>query len=93
MDEQYVLRVKEVLGKINVEAKVEVVTATEARYGREVGDFSKLRTLFDKYGMDVMPALFINGELVLYGGLPTVEKLSEVMQKAINAATLAQNRI
>jgi hypothetical protein len=34
MDEQYVSRVKEVLGKINAEAKIEVVTATEARYGR-----------------------------------------------------------
>ncbi len=42
MDEQYVSKVKEVLSKINVEAKVEVVTATEVRYGREVGDFSKL---------------------------------------------------
>jgi Cys-tRNA synthase (O-phospho-L-seryl-tRNA:Cys-tRNA synthase) len=84
MDEQYVSRVKEVLDKINAEAKIEVVTATEARYGREVGDFSKLRSLFNKYGMDAMPALFINGELVLYGGLPSIEKLSEVIGKAAN---------
>lgn len=84
MDEQYVSKVKEVLGKINVEAKVEVVTATEARYGREVGDFSKLKPIFDKYGMDAMPALFINGEMVLYGGVPSTEKLSEVIGKAAN---------
>jgi protein-disulfide isomerase len=34
--------------------------------------------------MDAMPALFINGELVLYGGLPSIEKLSEVIGKAAN---------
>ncbi len=82
MDEQYVSKVKEALSKLNVDAKVEVVTATEARYGREVGDFSKLKPLFDKYGMDAMPALFINRELVLYGGVPSTEKLSEVISKA-----------
>jgi protein-disulfide isomerase len=90
MDEQYVSRVKDVLGKINGDAKVEVVTATEARYGREVGDFNKLRSLFNKYGMDAMPALFINGELVLYGGLPSIEKLSEVIGKAL---TLQKKRL
>ena len=86
MDEQYLSRIKEVLSKLNVEAKVEVVTATEARYGREVGDFSKLEPLFNKYGMNAMPALFINGELVLYGGVPSTEKLSEVIRKAANPA-------
>jgi hypothetical protein len=89
MDEQYVSRVREVLGKMNTEAKVEVITATEARYGREVGDFSKLGPLFNKYGMDAMPALFIEGELVLYGGLPSVEKLMEVIQKALNPSKSA----
>ena len=42
MDEQYVSRIKQLLSEINVEADVEVVTATEARYGREVGDLSKI---------------------------------------------------
>ena len=82
MDEQYVSKVKEALSKINVEAKVEVVTATEVRFGREVGDMSKLGALFNKYGMEAAPALFINGELMLYGGVPSTEKLSEVIQKA-----------
>ncbi len=82
MDEQYVSKVKEVLSKINIEAKVEIVTATEVRYGREVGDMSKLGSLFNKYGMEAAPALFINGELMLYGGVPSTEKLSEVIQKA-----------
>jgi hypothetical protein len=83
-DEQYAARVKEALSKIDVEASVEVVTATEVRYGRGIGDFSKLKPLFDKYGMDAMPALFINGELTLYGGVPSIEKLSEVIGKAAN---------
>lgn len=85
MDEQYVSKVKDVLSKIKVDANVEVVTATEARYGREVGDFSKLKPMFDKYGMDAMPALFINGELALYGGVPSVEKLTEVIEKALSS--------
>jgi hypothetical protein len=82
MDEQYKAKVKEVLSKSNIEGSVEVVTATEARYGREVGDMRKLGALFNKYGMDAMPALFIDGELVLYGGVPSSEKLAEVIGKA-----------
>ncbi len=84
MDEQYVARVKQALAKVSADAQVKVVTATEAIYGREVGDFSKIKPLFDKYGMDAMPALFINGELALYGGLPSIEKLTEVIQKTLN---------
>ncbi len=84
MDEQYNDRVKQALKKINAQAKIEVVTATEAYYGKKIGDMSKLRPLFDKYGMDALPALFVNEELVLYGGLPTIEKLCELIQKAIN---------
>jgi hypothetical protein len=34
--------------------------------------------------MDAMPALFINTELALYGGVPSNEKLSEVIKKAAN---------
>jgi protein-disulfide isomerase len=45
---------------------------------------SKIGSLFNKYGVDAMPALFINGELMLYGGVPSSEKLSEVIGKAAN---------
>ena len=41
--------------------------------------------LFNKYGQAVSPALFINRSLQLYGGVPTVEKLTEVFQKAQRA--------
>ncbi len=90
MDEQYTARVKQALAKINAQAKVEVVTATETYYGKKIGDMSKLRPLFDKYGMDALPALFVNDEMILYGGLPSIEKLTEVMQKALNPTDSAK---
>ncbi len=83
MDEQYSLKVKQALDKINAQAKIEVVTATEVYYGKKVGDPSKLKPLFDKYGMDALPALFVNEEMALYGGLPSTEKIVEVIQKAL----------
>ncbi|HEY9756201.1 MAG TPA: thioredoxin family protein [Oculatellaceae cyanobacterium] len=90
MDEQYSARVKQALDKINAQAKIETVTATEVYYGKKVGDQTKLKPLFEKYGMDALPALFVNEELALYGGLPSLEKLTEVIQKALNPS---QNRI
>jgi len=92
LDEQYSLRIKQALDKINASANIDVTTATEVYYGKKVGDTSKLKPLFEKYGMDALPALFVNDELVLYGGLPTIEKLSEVMQKALNSAKTALNQ-
>ena len=83
MDEQYSSRVKQAIDKINAQAKIEVVTATEVYYGKKVGDSSKLKPLFDKYGMDALPALFVNEELALYGGLPSIEKIAEVIQKTL----------
>jgi len=80
-DQQYISRIKEALGKVNVEAQVEVVAATEAFFGLKLGYVRKLWPLFNKYGTAVAPALFINGELMLYGGVPTVEKLVEVIEK------------
>lgn len=90
MDEQYTARVKQALEKVNTQAKIETITATEAYYGKKVGDQTKLRPLFEKYGMDALPALFVNEELALYGGLPSLEKLVEVIQKAQKTS---QNRI
>jgi hypothetical protein len=48
----------------------------------KVGYVRKLWPLFNKYGMAVAPALFINGELTLYGVVPSVQKLVEVIEKA-----------
>lgn len=85
MDQEYTSRVKQALDKMNIKAQVEVATATEVYYGKKVGDSSKLKPLFNKYGMDALPALFVNEELALYGGLPSIEKLIEVIQKTLNS--------
>lgn len=80
-DQQYISRIKEALQRINIEAQVELVAASDAFFGLKVGYIRKLWPLFNKYGMAVAPALFINGELTLYGGVPSLEKIIEVIEK------------
>ncbi len=81
-DQQYMSRIKEALNKNSIEAQLEVVSATEAIYSGKTSYIRKLRPLFNKYGWSVAPALFINEELVFYGVVPPVEKLSEAILKA-----------
>lgn len=80
-DQQYLSKIKEALEKVGVEAQVEVVTGTDAFFGLKLSYIRKLKPLFDKYGTAVAPALFINEELMLYGGVPTVERLVEILEK------------
>lgn len=80
-DQQYISRIKEALSRTSAEAQVDLLPATDAFFGLKVGYVRKLMPLFKKYGMAVAPALFINGELVLYGGVPSLEKLVEVIEK------------
>jgi len=80
-DEEYVKRLKEALNKTRVEAQINLVPATNAFFGMKVGIVRKIWPLLNKYGAAAAPALFINGELTLYGGVPTVEKLVEVIEK------------
>jgi hypothetical protein len=79
-DQQYIARIKEALDKTSVEAQVELLPATDAVFGMRIGFVKKLWPLFNKYGLAVAPALFIDGELVSYGGVPTVEKLVQVIE-------------
>ncbi len=81
-DQQYVSKINEVLEKTNVQAKVEVVSGTDAFFGMKLSYIRKLGPLFNKYGMAVAPALFINEDLVLYGGVPPVGKIEEAITKA-----------
>lgn len=81
-DQQYLSRIKEALSSIGVEANVEVASATDALFGLKVVNPKKIWDLFDKFGTAVAPVLFINGEVALYGGIPTVNKLVEVLGKA-----------
>ena len=81
-DQEYIERINTALTKAGTEATIEKVTGTDAIFGLHDVDIEKLVPLFEKYGMAVAPVLFINGELVLYGGVPSVDKLIEVIDKA-----------
>lgn len=81
-DQQYIARIKKALDSTVVEAQVDSVFAIDALHGLDAEHIQQLRPLFDKYGMAVAPALFINGELVRYGVVPSVEELVEVIGKS-----------
>jgi hypothetical protein len=80
-DQEYLSRINTALDRINAKAQVEILPATDAFFGSKSGHIGKLLPLFNKHGMSVAPALFINEELVLYGGVPPVEKIIEVIGK------------
>jgi hypothetical protein len=81
-DQEYVSRIKEALARLSLDAKVEVVSANDAVFGLKVVNPQKIWELLDKYGTAVAPVLFINGEVTLYGGVPQVERLVDVIGKA-----------
>ena len=80
-DKAYLERLKEALTKVGAEADIDLVHATDAMMSKRYGFMSDIMPLFDKYGQAVTPALFVNQKLELYGGVPTVDKLVEVLGK------------
>jgi hypothetical protein len=80
-DKSYLERIKEALARLGVEAEIDLIHATDAMMSRRYGFMSEIIPLFDKYGQAVTPALFVNQKLELYGGVPTVDKLVEVLGK------------
>ncbi len=80
-DQLYLAKIKEAVSKTEVKAQIELVKATEMIASLKDGQISALRPLFQRYGAAVAPALFIDGNLELYGGVPTLEKLIEVISK------------
>lgn len=83
-DKQYIERIKEALDKTVVKAQVDSVLATDTLYSSNMDYIEQLRPLFNKYGTAVTPALFINEELVLYGTIPPIEKLVEIIREKAN---------
>lgn len=78
--QEYISRIHETLTFLKVDAEIESISAKDALYTR--GDLLiKIAPLYKNYGMSLIPLLFINGELVLFGGVPPIEKLTEVIQK------------
>ncbi len=84
IDRQYEAKIKEVLSKTKIDAQLETITFSAALYSPKGEYLKKATPVINKYGTDAMPALFINTELVLYGGVPSSEKLTKVLQKAAN---------
>ncbi len=81
-DQEYIEKIGKVLEKTGIDATVEKISGLNAAFGVANVDLSKLVPLYDKYGTAVAPVLFINGDLVLYGGVPSLEKLTEVIKAA-----------
>jgi protein-disulfide isomerase len=81
-DQQYAERLKEAAAKAEVDYDIDLVHATEARMSPKYTYLHEIMPLLNKYGSSVTPALFINGHLSLYGGVPALEKLVEVLEKA-----------
>ena len=81
-DKRYVDNIREAAAAAGGDYELEGVHATEARMTNQHTYMSEIMPLFNKYGQAVSPALFINRSLQLWGGVPTVEKLTEVFQKA-----------
>lgn len=81
-DQEYLEKINAVLEKTGTEAAIEKVSGLDAAFGTSNINLSKLVPLYDKYGTAVAPVLFIDGELALYGGVPSTDKLTETIQKA-----------
>ncbi|MCG7845369.1 MAG: thioredoxin family protein [Methanomassiliicoccales archaeon] len=87
-DKQFVDRLRQVLQETGLEADLDLVTATEAQLSIQYYFISEIMPMFKKYGPVVAPALFVNERLALFGGVPTVEKLKEVLTQAASEPRL-----
>ena len=85
-DLQYAERLREAMEAAGITADIDLVHATEAQMSDRYAFMMEITPLIKKYGSAVTPALFINGKLTLYGGVPTIEKLVDVLKKAELAA-------
>lgn len=81
-DKRYIELIKQVMEESGIEADIDLVSATEARMSLSYFFVGAIQPLYAKYGPAVAPALFVNEKLTLFGGVPTKEKLKEVLEKA-----------
>lgn len=84
--------IQEALEAIGVEAEVRTVSITEAQ--KLAGALGKshaslvqsIQGIFQAHGLKAFPALVINGELALYGGVPTAAALERELRKYLTLA-------
>lgn len=81
-DRKYIDMVRKVLAETGIEADMDMVTATESRLSVRYYFVGEIMPMYKKFGGAVAPALFVNEKLTLFGGVPTEEKLKEVLEKA-----------
>lgn len=81
-DQRFIELIQAVLKRTGIPADIEIVTVTEAVMSLQYAYMAPIRPMFSKYGTAIAPALFINEELALFGGVPTEEKLIETLHKA-----------
>lgn len=81
-DKQYVDRIREAIKVTGVDAEIDLVTVTEAQMSLRYMFMAEIQPMFQKYGSAVAPALFVDDKLTLFGGVPTLEKIEEVLVKA-----------
>jgi len=82
-DEKLKKNVTEALSNLGIDAEIHLLTITSAQASmgslpaqfKELGN--KLMGLFQSRGIGAFPALIINGELALYGGVPEVQLIQE----------------
>lgn len=81
-DKRYIELIRQVMEESGIEADIDLVSATEARMSLTYFFVGAIQPLYAKYGPAVAPALFVNEKLTLFGGVPSKEKLKEVLEKA-----------
>ncbi len=89
-DKEYAGRLKEALDALGLKGQIDLVHVTDALMSMKYAFMSPIVPLFKKYGAAVTPALFVNDKLVLYGGVPTKERLIEVFKQSLEESQSEQ---
>ncbi len=89
-DKDYALRLKEALDEIGAKGQIDLVHVTDALMSMKYAFMNPIVPLFKKYGAAVTPALFVNEKLVLYGGVPTKERLVEVLKQSLEESEMTE---
>ncbi len=79
-DQRYLAKVREALVRTELEAHVRIVTIGEATSALSGGAVNNLMRKFERYGPAMLPVMLIDDEPVLYGGVPTTEKICETIK-------------
>lgn len=79
-DRTLVRLINNAMAKTGSAAEVSIVPASEAVTTFDEDQMKELAPLFRRYGTSMLPAILIDGRLAMYGGVPTEDKLLEVLQ-------------